>query len=333
VLRPQFDTHHVAGLLGTVCRRTVGLGTLGLVIAAFLAPNASASEILTRNATNVSLSVNEKYAVVHYTQAGKRKHVLVWGAVNAREPNRKIKQVAFKVDYSGGWGTFRKAVWKTVRNKCRPYDGPPLVLAIKACKAPDGSYWALQVWQRMLPNLGMTPWLASQKARELHISHWTGPLPVLDIYTDWVYSRHFHHLFGTYKYKGLPVHGFTATPTGSPLDTYGRNVFVDTYNSAYGPGWKRENSFLAHNPRGNFCYGFYQHERYAWMPPGPIRPEGNGQQYRVRSQGPGVTPIVQWSGPGLEDYDAGNPDHVNHELAMQVLEDQIHGSDPGCTAR
>jgi len=41
-----------------------------------------------------------------------------------------------------------------------------------------------------------------------------------------------------------------------PLDSYGRNVFVDTFGSAYGPGWKRENSFLTHGPGGAFCYGF-----------------------------------------------------------------------------
>jgi hypothetical protein len=25
----------------------------------------------------------------------------------------------------------------------------------------------------------------------------------------------------------------------------------------YGAGWKRENSFVPHNPTGAFCYGFY----------------------------------------------------------------------------
>jgi hypothetical protein len=156
---------------------------------------------------------------------------------------------------------------------------------------------------------------------------------VLEIYTDWVYSEKWHHLFGTYTYEGVPVHGFNATTYGNPLDGYGRNIYVDTLNSAYGAGWKRENSFLAHNPRGNFCYGFYARERYSWYPAGPRRPEGNGEAYRARAMGPGVTPIVQWTGPGLEDYDAGNPDHVNHELAMRVLEDQIHGSDAQCAAR
>jgi len=324
---------NVVGFLGTVCRRTVLVGTVALAAAAILVPTAGASEILTRNAKNLRLVVGDKYTVVHYTQAGRPYHVLVWGAVNARPPSRTIKQVHFKRDFSGGWGTFGKPVWKVVRNKCRPYDGPSLPMLVAACKAPNGSYWAIQVWRRMLPNLGLDPWKASQTVREFHISHWTGALPQLDIYLDWVYSSRFHHLFGKFTYRGEPVHGYLHTQSGVPLDTYGRNVYVDTYNSAYGSGWKRENSFLAHNPRGNFCYGFYQHDRYAGYPAGPRRPEGNGQAYRAHAMGPGVTPIVGWRAAGLADYDENNPDHVNLELSMRVLEDVIHGSDDSCSAR
>jgi hypothetical protein len=323
----------VAGFLGTVCRRSVLLGTVALAAAAIIAPSASASEILTRNAKDLRLVVGDKYTVVHYVAGGKANHVLVWGAINARPPSQTVKQIHFKIDRSGGWGTFRKAVWKTVKNKCRPYDGPSLPLLVKACKAPDGSYWAIQVWRRMLPNLGLKPWKASQTVREFHISHWSGPLPQLEVYLDWVYSERFHHLFGKFTYKGEPVHGYVHTSSGNPLDTYGRNVYVDTLNSAYGSGWKRENSFLAHNPRGNFCYGFYEHERYPGYPAGPRRPRGNGEAYRARAMGPGVTPIVGWSGTGLPDYDENNQEHVDLETSMRLLEDAIHGSDDACDAR
>src|SRR2546430_4327389 len=54
-------------------------------------------------------------------------------------------------------------------------------------------------------------------------------------------------------------YGFQSTETGQPPDTYGRNVYVDTFDSAYGTGWKRENSFLTHRPKGSFCYGVYAH--------------------------------------------------------------------------
>jgi hypothetical protein len=313
-----------------VCRR---LACAGLFAAALLAaaPPAEASEILTRNASNVRIKVDAQgRAVVYYTVAGRRYHPLVWGAVNARPPSRSVRQVSFKVDYSGGWGSFRKNLWKTMKNGCRPYDGPRLAWLVAACKAPDGSYWALQSWQRMLPNLGLTPWRRAQLARELHISHWRGELPKLEIHLDWVYPQRFHHLFGRFTYRGRPVHGFVNTPSGAPLDTYGRNIYLDTLNSAYGPGWKRENSFLAHNPRGNFCYGFYPRERYSGYPSGPRRPEGNGEAYRAFAMGPGVTPIVSWTGRGLPDYDPQNRDHVAHEAAMNALGDAIHGGDAKC---
>ena len=96
-------------------------------------------------------------------------HVFVSGAINARTPNRTVPQVHFKKDYSGGRGE-----WRHVKNTCKPYDGPELAWFLRGCKASDGSYWALQMWQRMLPNVGYVPWTHGQRVWEVHISHWTG---------------------------------------------------------------------------------------------------------------------------------------------------------------
>ena len=76
-----------------------------------------------------------------------------------------------------------------------------------ACAAPDGSYWALQAWQRTLPDLGMLPWLSTQRTTELHLSHWSGAVATLEAWTDWIYSGRFHHLFGRLTYDGQPVYG------------------------------------------------------------------------------------------------------------------------------
>ena len=260
-------------------------------------------------------------AVVYYTVAGRRYHPLVWGAVNARPPSRSVRQVSFKVDYSGGWGSFRKNLWKTMKNGCRPYDGPRLAWLVAACKAPDGSHWALQSWQRTLPNLGLTPWRRAQLARELHISHWRGELPKLEIHLDWVYPQRFHHLFGRFTYRGRPVHGFVNTPSGAPLDTYGRNIYVDTLNSAYGSGWKRENSFLANRPRGNFCYGFFPRPSYYDK---TRRPAAHGKRYRATAIGPGVTPDPFWTAEGLGEFDPA------YEAQMNALGDEIAGDSSTC---
>ena len=148
------------------------------------------------------------------------------------------------------------------------------------------------LWQRLLPNYGLAP-NAEQAVRELRLSHWRGELPQLTVKLNWAY-RKFEHIFGSFTYRGAPVHGFKTTSTGQPLDTFGRNLYVDTYDSAYGAGWKRENSFLMHKGSGKFCYGFYGHG---------ARPVGAGTHYRATIIGPGVTPDIHWESDSLGIYD------------------------------
>src|SRR5512132_4678591 len=93
-----------------------------------LAGSASASQLVARNASHIKLAVNAKgTALVTYSVRGQVTHLLAWGAVNARQrpSSPKIKQVEFKLDYSGGWKHHR-LVWKRFRNACGAYDGPDL---------------------------------------------------------------------------------------------------------------------------------------------------------------------------------------------------------------
>ena len=75
-------------------------------------------------------------------------------------------------------------------------------------------------------------------------------------------------LFGQYTYRGRPVYGFHVTRRGAPLDTFARNVYVDTYDSAYGSGWHRESGFLSQNPTGIFCYALGPSHRKGHALPG-----------------------------------------------------------------
>ena len=77
------------------------------------------------------------------------------------------------------------------------------------------------------------------------------------------------------------VYGFKSTGRGRPLDSYGRNIYLDTFDSAFGKGWHRENSFLTHHrghTLGDFCYGFFPHAGH---------PSGQGTKYRATVEGPG----------------------------------------------
>lgn len=276
-------------------RRLLFAGALAAFACAFPA-EARPSQLVDRNASDVVLEVSRrgKVALLSYKARGRQWRVLLWNGINARPPKRGARQIRLKADYAGGWGRHHRPVWRRFRNHCRPYDGPPIAWLVTACRAPDGSYWAVQSWQRLLPNFGARA-RGRRAAWELRVSHWQGELPVLSMSADWAYGR-FDHLFGSLSYLGRPVHGFRATRQGSPLDTFGRNVYVDTLNSRYGPGWKREMGFLVHQPLGNFCYTLFDR---------PGRPSGRGEAYRATVVGPGVTPDLFWQGAAPGPYDAG----------------------------
>jgi hypothetical protein len=286
---------------------------VAFAIAAFFAPVAGASQLIDRNATGIRLEVSRSgYALLTYRAAGKLRHVLAFGATDAIAPVPGRRQVAFQLDYSGGWGTFRRDVWKTFKDTCQPYDGPELAWFVTGCRAPDGSYWALQSWQRELPDYGLTP-SAQQASWELRLSHWTTALPVLTVRFGWAYRR-YQQIYGTLTYRDAPVFGFHSTSGGAPLDTFGRNVYVDTYDSAYGSGWHRENSFLVHRNTGGFCYGFYPHGG---------RPSGRGTRYRATVIGPGVTPDVTWLSPAPGSYDRTRDQSANRDMQSLLRGDSL----------
>jgi hypothetical protein len=312
---------------------------------------AGASQVIsTSTVTGLSIQLNAKgEALLTYTANGKQVHVLVWGAENAIATQAGHTQVAFQLDYSGGYQKYFKNnpvaqalakkfqkikgkpgylispitkklqrlqqaadnYWKTAfHGGCGAYDGPALAWSTASCKASDGSYWAVQSWQRKLPDYGLTP-SGLDAALEVHLSHWTGALPVLTVNTDWSWHK-WNHLYGTFTYNGVPVFGLASTASGQPLDTFGRNLYVDTLDSAYGTGWMRENSFLTHKGDGVFCYSVNPHGSY---------PAGTGTQYRATIMGPGVTPDVMWTGAAPGAYDQATDAERN--IAISGLHDSL----------
>jgi hypothetical protein len=280
-------------------QRSIALLAL-LVLAAFAAAPAYGSAIIARNVTRPTLTIDRQgRAHVSWYSGSQLRRLVAWGAINALAPSTTRPQVRFRLRY-GARGS----------GVCLPYDGPPLPWLVKACKAPDGSYWALQSWQRLKPNYG-----GAEGAWELHLSHWTGPIAQLVIYQNWAFGG-VRHLFGRLTYDGLGVYGFTATPQGAPRDGYGRNIYLDTFDSAYGKGWHRENSFLTHHrgrTPGDFCYGFFPHFGH---------PSGAGTRYRATAEGPGVTPDVMWTQSDIGPFNAS----INRE--KQALERSW--GDPKC---
>jgi len=298
-----------------------------LLGAAYGAVSAAASEPLSdRNVTDARLHVNRAgEALVTYTRSdGRLRRVLIWGAIDARHPDANLPQVRFRYDYAGGYRKYGKAAWRSFRDACRPYTGSALPLLVAACAAPDGSFWALQSWQRKLPLLGFAPFRPGDGDVELHISHWSGPLAQLEVSGNWTYGGAYEGLFGRLTYLGVPVHGFGATRDGNPRDRYGRNLYIDTFNSGYGPGWQRKAAILAHRPTGTFCHSFVPQAPPPGYPSQEVRPAAPGERHRVVVSGPGVTPVLVWEGARAGAYDPARDEEAN------ALFDRIMAGDAAC---
>ena len=170
----------------------------------------------------------------------------------------------------------------------------------------------------------------------LHLSHWRGPLAELHVYQDWLSGDRFQEVFGQYTYRGAGVRGFGTTGRGAPTDGYGRLVYIDTHNSVYGAGWRRDTSIVSHGPPGIFCHGFIPADPYAGYAhpkgtPHRRRGPGTGDRYRITVTGPGVTPDLMWQGPGLGPYNPHDHADVRLERQMNAKLDSIRGAWHKCT--
>lgn len=295
--------------------------------AVIFVPPASASQLIGRDATHVRIQVNQGQALLSYRSNGALRRVLAWGAVNARVPSATVPQAKFHLNYTGfgfnGGG-------------CAPYTGPSLPWLVAACDGPDGSFWAAQSFPQPLPDLGFTPWTSAQRMRWLELSHWTGPVPQLTIGQDWVYGGRFREVYGRLMFLGLPVYGLHTTRYGVPVGGYGSLVYIDVLDArAYGPGWRRENSFVTHKGSGGFCYGFYRFDPTTGgyhHPPGATARRGPGVAtvYRITAHGPGVAPDVGWTGTALGPYDRSDPQ--DRQLEQESLAQITSWGDRSCTA-
>ena len=91
-----------------------------------------------------------------YTANGRQKRVLAWNAINANPPvqRRQAGRVHARLLGRLRQVPHRRTGRRSARRACRTTARRSRGRS-PACKAPDGSYWALQAWQRKLPNYGV----------------------------------------------------------------------------------------------------------------------------------------------------------------------------------
>ena len=219
-------------------RRPTRRNTGSTAIYSWRITGASYRQIIARDATDVRLEVDARSrARVTYRVDGRAQSVLAWGAINAVPATEGGAQERFILLYGAPpirtyTGPARARPW---RGSSRPV--PRLTAHIGLYSSGSGT-----------PVFGDPPASPEAAGYELHLSRWSGPLTILEIKADWAY-RKYDHLYGRLTYRGEPVYGFASTSAGHPRDIFGRNIFIDTYDSAYGPGWKREMGLLTRRPR------------------------------------------------------------------------------------
>ncbi len=170
---------------------------------------------------------------------------------------------------------------------------------------------------------GFEPWTDWQRGVELHVSHWSGDLPDLQLYRHWTYGRALQGLFGRLMYRGQPVYG-TKTSSAGVRDEWSRNVYIDTLNSDYGPGWRHDTAIATHARNGGFCYSFVRQKPPRGYPSEAPNGNGLGELHRVLAIGPGVTPIVQATIRRLTEFDADAQRDATRRF------DEILGDDKHC---
>ncbi len=216
--------------------------------------------------------------------------MLAWGAVDALPSAPPGEQVAFQLDYSGGWGKYYladpdvralqaryrqirftpgylvsptvKRLSADVRVRAELLEGlvRRRVRAVRRPAAPVVRDRVHGAGRELLgrcrpgsgrcPNYGSTP-NAAQAVWELRLSHWTGALPGARRSTPTGSWHQWDHLYGTFPYHGLPVYGFALDRRPARRSTRSAATSTSTRSTRRtAPGWKRENSFLTHTRHG-----------------------------------------------------------------------------------
>jgi hypothetical protein len=138
-----------------------------------------------------------------------------------------------------------------------PTGAVSLPWAVAVRQTADGSFYALQAWQR----------LAGHPV-ELRFSRWKGDptrLTLGSICCKWGGET----ISGAASFHDQAIFGMKATRSGVPLDPYGRNVYLDSFQNGH---WERMMGILTHRGTGAFSL---------W-----IRPNWAGTRYRGTISGP-----------------------------------------------
>ena len=132
-------------------RRILVSRLLSLAAAAVFVSTAGASQVIsTSTVTGLTMQLNAKgEALLTYKSNGRHVHVLAWGAENAVPTTEDAKQVAFQLDYSGGYQKYflqnpRAQALSREYHKIKGTPGyltSPVVKKLRALQLYADNYW------------------------------------------------------------------------------------------------------------------------------------------------------------------------------------------------
>ena len=261
--------------------RAVTLAACGLALSV---PGSAGGAIFgDANVGNPTLKVSAKgIALVEYTtMAGLKRRVLVLGAIDglAHQTDPTVHAVELPDGLLGrleepGESALLARSEHPVRALRRP---GAAVLRCRLQGARRHVLGAAGVAAKPA-DAGLRSWTERQRGVELHVSHWSGELPEFQLFRHWTYGAAHQGIFGRLLYRGAPVFG-TRTPSASVRDEWSRNVYIDTFNSDFGPGWRHDMAIATHVCNGGFCDPF--------VPQRPARlPEHEAERQRPRGAPP-----------------------------------------------
>ena len=152
----------------------------------------------------------------------------------------------------------------------------PFAVAVR--RTADGKLWALQSWRRLLHG-----------PAELRFSRWRGDPTRLTLRA--VCCKYGgENVQGEASFQGRPIYGQHSTRAGVPLDSFGRNVYLDSYR---GTGWTRMMGILTNRPNGFFSLwirSYWQGTRYRGAIIGPnwgwtLAPDAAAETHSARRVG------------------------------------------------
>ena len=176
-------------------------------------------------------------------------------AADAHDPVLRVDGGGFaEVGWTTSWGERRSLLISpggslTYGGRLPGYDvskpaASALPFAITVKQTPDGAFWALQAWRRL-----------ARGPLELRFSRWRG-IPTLLTLRAVCCKWGGENVRGEASFHGRPIFGWRSTPQGVPLDSLGRNVYLDSYRAGR---WTRMMGILTNRPTGFFSLWIRRH--------------------------------------------------------------------------